>query len=155
MGVLMWGIVFPKFTAPPSGENVPRTPKRFRGERTCSRSYITMPSLMGLGFHPPPGWPKALSFWTFALCYRAVVCLSVCLSVLSVCLPVCPLCNVGVLWPNGWTDPDETWHAGKPWPWSHCVSWGPRSPFPKGAQPPIFGPYLLWLNGSMDQDATW
>jgi len=28
-------------------------------------------------------------------------------------------------------------------------------PSPKGAQPPIFGPYLLWPNGSMDQDATW
>jgi len=31
----------------------------------------------------------------FALCYRTVVCLSVC----RVCLCVC---NVGVLWPNGW-----------------------------------------------------
>jgi len=31
-------------------------------------------------------------------------CLTVCLSVLSVC-------NVGALWPNGWMDPDETWHA--------------------------------------------
>jgi len=25
----------------------------------------------------------------------------------------------------------------------------------EGAQPPIFGPYLLWSNGLMDQDATW
>ena len=25
----------------------------------------------------------------------------------------------------------------------------------KGSQPPIFGPYLLRLNGCMDQDATW
>jgi len=25
---------------------------------------------------------------------------------------------------------------------------------PKGAQPPIFGPCLLWPNGSTDQDAT-
>ena len=25
----------------------------------------------------------------------------------------------------------------------------------KGAQPPIFGPCLLWPNGRMDQDATW
>jgi len=29
------------------------------------------------------------------------------------------------------------------------------SPSPKRAQPPIFGPYLLWPNGWMDQDATW
>jgi len=26
---------------------------------------------------------------------------------------------------------------------------------PKGAQPPIFGPCLLWPNGWMDQDVTW
>jgi len=25
----------------------------------------------------------------------------------------------------------------------------------KGAQPPIFGPFLLWPNGWMHQDATW
>jgi len=26
---------------------------------------------------------------------------------------------------------------------------------PKGAEPPIFGPYLLWPNDCMDQRATW
>ena len=31
----------------------------------------------------------------------------------------------------------------------------PFPPPPKGAEPPIFGPYLLWPNGWMDQDATW
>jgi len=31
------------------------------------------------------------------------------MSVLSVCLSVC---NVGVLWPNGWMDKYETWHEG-------------------------------------------
>jgi len=35
----------------------------------------------------------------FALCYWTVV--------LSVSVR-----NVGVLWPNGWVDQDETWHAG-------------------------------------------
>jgi len=50
---------------------------------------------------------------------------------LVLCLSVC---NVGVLWPNGWTDQDETWHAGRPRPWPHCVRWGPSSPSPKGAQ---------------------
>jgi len=65
----------------------------------------------------------------FALCYRSVVCLSyVCLSV----------CNVGVLWPNSWTDQDETWHAGRSRPWPHCVRWGPSSPSPKGHSPQIF-----------------
>ena len=65
----------------------------------------------------------------FALCYRSVVCLP-CLSV----------CNAGALWPNGWTDPDETWHAGRPRPWPHSVRWGPSSPSPEGPLPPIFGP---------------
>ena len=75
-----------------------------------------------------------------------------CLAVLSVCLSVC---NVRALWPNGWTDQDETWHAGRPGPWPHCVRWGPSS-HSKGAQPPpIFGPYLLRPNGCMDQDVTW
>ena len=31
----------------------------------------------------------------------------------------------------------------------------PALPLKKGAQPPIFGPCLLWPNGWMDQDATW
>jgi len=26
---------------------------------------------------------------------------------------------------------------------------------PKGVESPLFGPYLLWANGWMDQDATW
>jgi len=35
----------------------------------------------------------------------------------SLSCPVCPVlsvCDVGVLWPNGWMDQDETWHAGTP-----------------------------------------
>jgi len=35
-----------------------------------------------------------------------------------------------------------------------CVSMGPSSPSQKGAEPPIFGPGLLWQNGCVDQDAT-
>ena len=91
-------------------------------------------------------------FWAtfvkrFALCYQTVVC--------SACLSVSPVCNVGVLWPNGWTDQDETWHTSRPRPWPHCVRWAPSSPSLKGAQPPIFGPYPLRPNGCIDQDATW
>jgi len=77
----------------------------------------------------------------FALCYWTIV-----LSCLSVCLSVC---DVRALWPNGWTDQDETWHAGRPRPWQHCVRWGPSSPPPKGHSPPIFGPCLLRPNGWM------
>jgi len=79
----------------------------------------------------------------FALCYQSVVCLS-CLSVLSVC-------NVGVLWPNGWTDQDETWRAGRPRPWPQCVRWGPSSPPLKGHILPNFRPISVaakWLHGS-------
>jgi len=43
-------------------------------------------------------------------------------------------CGVGVLWPNGWTDQDETWRAGRPRPWPYCVRWGPSYPSPKGAR---------------------
>jgi len=46
------------------------------------------------------------------------------------CLSVCPVCNVGVLWPNGLTDQDKTWHAGRPWLWPHCVRWDP-APLPQ------------------------
>ena len=47
----------------------------------------------------------------------------------SLCCPVClSLCNVGVLWPNGWIDQDATWYGGKPWPRRHCVRLGPAPP---------------------------
>ena len=38
---------------------------------------------------------------------------------------------------------------------SHSVLDGdPGPPAPKQHSPPIFGPYLFWPNGWMDQDAT-
>jgi len=73
------GLVSPKFSVPPSGETIRQTPKSFRGARTRSRSSITMPRLVGLGFYPPPGWPKTLSFLS--------VCLSVTLWNVRVCAP--------------------------------------------------------------------
>jgi len=57
---------------------------------------------------------------------------------LSVRCLSCPVCNVCALWPNGWTDQDEKWHAGRPRPWPHCVRWGPSSPSAKGGQSPQF-----------------
>jgi len=55
----------------------------------------------------------------------------------------CPVsvCNVGVLWPNGWMDQDETWHGGRPRPRSHCVRWGP-SYSPKSGHSPQFSAYV-------------
>ena len=67
------------------------------------------------------GWPFVKRF---ALCYQTVVC------------PVLSVCNVGVLWPSGWMDQDETWHAGTPRPWPHCARWRPSSLPKKGAEPP-------------------
>jgi len=70
--------------------------------------------------------------------------------------PVLSVCDVDVLWPNGWMNQDEIWHGGRPRPRRHRVTWGPSSPSPKEAQqPPLFGPCLLWPNCWMDQDATW
>ena len=88
------------------------------------------------------------------LVFWATVCKTVRPMLSDRCLS-CPVCDVGVLWPNGWTDPDETWQAGRSLPWPHCDRLRSRSPSLKEAQAPIFGPYLLWTNGSMDQDATW
>jgi len=71
------------------------------------------------------------AFWATVCKTVRPMLLDRCLSVLSV--------KVGVLWPNGWTDQDETGHGGRPRPRPHCVRWGPSSPSPKGAQPPILG----------------
>ena len=72
-GFKLTGSGYPTFSAPPSGESVRQSSKIFRRARTRWRSSIAMPSLMGLGFHPPPGRPKTLSFLS--------VCLLVCLLV--------------------------------------------------------------------------
>jgi len=72
-------------------------------------------------------------------CLSCRVCLSVCLSV----------CDVGVLWRNGWMDQDATC---RPLTWPPCVLWGPSS-HQNGHSPPIFGPCLLWSNSLIDQDA--
>jgi len=50
----------------------------------------------------------------FILCFQTVVCLSVCLSCLSVC-------DVGVMWLNGWMDQDAIWYEDRPRPKRHCV----------------------------------
>jgi len=44
------------------------------------------------------------------------------------CLSSLSVCDVGVLWTNGWTGQDEIWHGGRPPPRPFCVRWGPSSP---------------------------
>ena len=56
--------------------------------------------------------------------------------------PVRSVCDVGVLWPNGCTDQDETWHAGRLGP-GHIVLDGDPAPVPqKGAEQPQFSVYV-------------
>ena len=59
---------------------------------------------------------------TVALCYHTIV-----LSCLSVY-------DVGVLWPNGCMDQDDTWGGGRPQPRPLCARWEPSSP-QKGHSP--------------------
>jgi len=77
----------------------------------------------------------------FALCYGTVVCLSV--------LPVTLVyCGQTVGWIKMKHGMEVDLGPG------HIVLHGDQLP-QKGAQPPpIFGPYLLWPNGWMDQDVT-
>jgi len=67
--------------------------------------------------------------------FWATVCKTVRPVLSDLCLSLMSVCDVGVLWPNGWMDQDETWRA-ETWPWTHSVRWGTSSPSPKGAQPP-------------------
>jgi len=69
--------------------------------------------------------------------FWATVCKTVRPMLSDCCLSVC---NVGVLWPNGWMDQDETWHGGRPQLWPHCVRWGPSCPPPakRGTSVPHF-----------------
>jgi len=39
--------------------------------------------------------------------FWATVCKTVCPMLLDHCLSVCPVCDVGVLWPYGWMDQDH------------------------------------------------
>ena len=58
---------------------------------------------------------------------------------LSVRCLSCPVylsvCDVHALWPNGWTDQDETWHAG---PGDFLLDGDPAPPPPKGGGAPKF-----------------
>jgi len=64
--------------------------------------------------------------------------LSGCLSVMS----LCSVCDVGVLWPNGWMHQRATCYGGRPRRRPHCVRWG-RSSFPqKGHSSPKFSTHV-------------
>ena len=71
--------------------------------------------------------------------YWGTVCKTVCPMPSDRC-HVCSVCDVGVLWPNGWMDQDATRYGGRPRPSPHCVRCGdPASPT---AAPPHFSAHV-------------
>jgi len=86
-------------------------------------------------------------FWAFVCKTVRPIVSDRCLSVLSV-LSALSVCDVGVLWPNGWMHQDGTWRAGRLRPRTHCVRWGPSFP-PKRDTVPNFRPMTVvakWLD---------
>ena len=67
-------------------------------------------------------------------------------------LSVCPVCNVGVLWPNSWMDQNVTWYGGRRRPRHIVLDGDPSLPTERGtAAPPPFWPMSIvskWLDGS-------
>jgi len=62
---------------------------------------------------------------------------------LGCCLSsVLTVCDVGVLWPNGCMDQDETWYGGRPRLRRHCVRWR-RNPQKGAQQTPAFRPMSI------------
>jgi len=55
---------------------------------------------------------------------------------------VCPVCNVGVLWPNCWMDQDFTWYRGRPRLRRHCVRRRNQLPHGQGHSSPQFSGYV-------------
>jgi len=99
------------------------------GEGSCSiQMWGRVLALTYFLFH---FWATFCKTVRLMLSDRCPVCLSVCLSVCH----VCPVCNVGVLLSNGWTDQDEIWQVGRPWPLPQCIGWGPGPPLPMGHSP--------------------
>jgi len=118
--------------------------------------FAGLPKLAN-GSQPLVGRSSPASVMEFGF-YCSSVCLSVCMTyrvktiesstkifgrpfVLSV-RPALSVCNVGVLWPSGCMDQDETRHRGRPRPQLRYVRWGLSSPSLKGhsPHPPNFRP---------------
>jgi len=142
-----------------------------------SRMRFNRPSVAAMRSY----WANRLFVKRFALCYRCVVCLSVCLFVTLVYCgqtvrwlkmklgmevglspghvldgdPASPSPIFGscLLWPNSWMDQDATWYEGRRPPRRHCVRWGPSSPQKKGHSPPQFSSLMLCCRREPSRDA--
>ena len=83
----------------------------------------------------------------FTVCYQTIVSpVLSCLSVLSVTLVYCGQTVGRIKMKLGMQVGLSPGHI--------VLVWDPAPPPPKGHSPLIFGPYLFWPNGCMDQDAT-
>ena len=77
-GFKLTGSGYPQIFSAPSGETMSQSPKSFRGARTCLMSSITMPSMVGLRFHPPPGAAKNEFFYLFVCPFVTLLNVRVC-----------------------------------------------------------------------------
>jgi len=91
--------------------------------------------------------------------FWATVCKTVRPMLSDRCLsrPVCPVRDVGVLWPNDWTDQDETSYAGRPRPTPHCIKGEPSFPPLKGHSPQFLshiccGQMARWIKMPLGTD---
>jgi len=57
----------------------------------------------------------------FSRGFWATICKTVCPMLPDHCPSLLSVCDVDVLWLNGWMHQDETWHGGRPQPQPHCV----------------------------------
>ena len=75
----------------------------------------------------------------------------------SVCLSVCPVLHVMLVYCGQTVGRIKVKFGTQVGlgPGHIMLDRDPAPPPQKGAEPPIFGPYLLWPKGWMDQDATW
>jgi len=70
--------------------------------------------------------------------------------------PVLSACDVGVLWTNDKMNQGDTWHAGRPRPWPHCVRWEP-APSPLKEHIPQFSAQICsgqmagWIKMPLDR----
>ena len=58
----------PIFSVSPSGETMRQTPKVLEVQERARGPLSPCQVWWGLGFHPPPGWPKTLSFFCLFVC---------------------------------------------------------------------------------------
>ena len=78
----------PQIFSAPNGETMRQTTKRFRGARMCSRSSITIPSLVWSDFTRRRVGEKTLSFLSVRHAFLSVtLCLSITLLNVRVCSP--------------------------------------------------------------------